>query len=563
MAAQDTSARLLEIQPVSRPDPRQEPAHQARGSTNSTPLGSPGIRPLTKAPVRLAAIVIGLLSVTLAPSVRAAPDQPGTDQIARGKYLADAGDCMACHTNPGGEAFAGGRMMETPFGPLSTPNITPDKATGIGDWTDDQFYRTLHNGVGRNGEYLYPAMPYPWYTKVTRDDALAIKAYLFSLNPVNAPRKPSKLAFPFNIRTGLLAWNQAFFHEGTFQPDPAKSTEVNRGAYLVQGLGHCGECHNGNGLLGNGGIAKPLQGSALQGWYAPNITSDVHEGVGKYSDDQLVSYLKTGQAQGMGAASGPMAETIHDSLSKLSDADLHAMVAYLKSTQPETSYTPTQKSAFTGPQPAGRDVYLNNCVSCHQSNGQGIPGSVASLVGNGAVLAGGPQDVIRTILGGIEAKGTEAPMPAIGTGMSDQDIADVTNYVRQSWGNQAPPTAGPGMAGNLRASTVTALYGPPAGECPKITPQAIAAAVSDRSTGIADSLRAMTPANVLQTVEQILPKIKASAPGLPQADIVNGLTLAYCPIIRQDTRLPEQQKITQLDGFSERVYSELKTNGKE
>ena len=359
---------------------------------------------------------------------------------ARGKYLVDAGDCMACHTNPGGQAFAGGRYMETPFGPISTPNITPDKETGIGDWTDDQFYRVFHEGIGKGGEYLYPAMPYPWYTKVTRDDVLAIKAYLFSLQPVHSPRKPNKMAFPFNIRTGLLAWNEAFFHEGTFQPDPAKSDEVNRGAYLVQGLGHCGECHNGNGLLGNGSMAQPLQGGQIQDWYAPNLTSDVHEGVGKYSNEQLVSYLKTGQAEGMGAASGPMAETIHDSLSKLNDADLHAIVAYLKSTQPEASYTATQKSAFTGPQPVGRDTYLNYCVSCHQSNGQGIPGAVASLVANGVVLARGPQDVIRTILGGIEAKGTDAPMPAIGTGMTDQAIADVTNYVRQAWGNKAPPT---------------------------------------------------------------------------------------------------------------------------
>ena len=206
-----------------------------------------------------------------------------------------------------------------------------------------------------SGEYLYPAMPYPWYTKVTRDDVLAIKAYLFSLKPVHSPPLPNKMAFPFNIRAGLLAWNQAFFHEGTFQPDPAKSAEVNRGAYLVQGLGHCGECHNGRGTLGNGSIAQPLQGGPIQDWYAPNLTSDVHEGIGKYSDDQLVSYLKTGQAQGMGAAAGPMAETIHDSLSKLSDADLHAIAAYLKSTKPEASYVSSQRSDYTGPRlPGGK-----------------------------------------------------------------------------------------------------------------------------------------------------------------------------------------------------------------
>jgi mono/diheme cytochrome c family protein len=502
------------------------------------------------------------LVVGLAPPGLAA-NPPNTDLVARGKYLADAGDCVACHTKPGGEPLSGGRYLPTPFGLLSSPNITPDEQTGIGKISDDQFYRVFHQGIGEHGEYLYPAMPYPWYTKVTRDDVLAIKAYLFSLKAVHSPRLPNKMAFPFNIRTGLLAWDEAFFHEGTFQPDPSKSAEVNRGAYLVQGLGHCGECHNGNGMLGNGAASKPLQGQEIQNWYAPNLTSDVHEGIGKYSDDQLVSYLKTGQAVGMGAAAGPMAETIHDSLSKMTDADLHAIAVYLKSTPAEASYAATQRSSYTGPVPAGRDAYLTHCSSCHQPDGKGIKGSVASLVGNGAVLAGGPQDVIRTILGGLEAKGTEAPMPAVGNGMTDQEIADVTNYVRQAWGNKAPPNAGAGMAGDLRQSTVTALYGPASGACPAISPPSLATAVADPKSGISAALRAMTEATVLQTVEQIVPKVKAAAPHAQQADIVNGLTLAYCPIVRQEAGTSQQQKVGRIGEFSERVYSELQSNGKD
>lgn len=202
------------------------------------------------AKTRLAQIVViatGMLPIALAGSAQAATDQPNSDLVARGKYLSDAGDCVACHSKPGGEPFAGGRELPTPFGTLSTPNITPDKETGIGNWNDDQFYRVFHQGIGKNGEYIYPAMPYPWYTKATRDDVLAIKAYLFTLKPIHSPRLPNKMSFPFNIRTGLLAWNEAFFHEGTFKPDPGKSADVNRGAYLVQGLGHCGACHNGRG----------------------------------------------------------------------------------------------------------------------------------------------------------------------------------------------------------------------------------------------------------------------------------------------------------------------------
>ena len=181
-------------------------------------------------------VLATVLIATLATSAQAAADATA-DLIARGKYLADAGDCVACHTKKDGQPFAGGRYLNTPFGQLASPNITPDKETGIGSWTGDQFYRAFHEGIGKDGEYIYPAMPYPYYTKVTRDDVLAIKAYLFSLQPVHSPQLPNKMAFPFNIRTGLLAWNQLFFREGTFQPDPAKSPEINRGAYLVEGLG--------------------------------------------------------------------------------------------------------------------------------------------------------------------------------------------------------------------------------------------------------------------------------------------------------------------------------------
>ena len=507
--------------------------------------------------------MLGLLAMAMSAPACLAADAPNADLIAKGKYLSDAGDCMACHTKAGGEPYAGGKYLETPFGPLSTPNITPDPETGIGKITDDQFYRVFHEGIGAGGEYLYPAMPYPWYTKVTRDDVLAIKAYLMTLKPVHSERLPNKLAFPFNIRTGLLAWNQAFFHEGTFQPDPGKSAEVNRGAYLVEGLGHCGECHNGNSMLGAGGAAKQLQGGSIQNWYAPNITSDVHQGVGKYSDDQLVSYLKTGQAQGMGAASGPMSETVHDSLSKLNDPDLHAIVAYLKSTKAETTYASTARSDSTGQRPAGQETYLSYCSSCHQTDGKGIQGAVAPLVNNGAVLAKGPQDVLRAILGGIEAKGTDAPMPAVGRGMTDQEIAEATNYVRQAWDNKAPPNAGAGMAGKLRDITPVAYYGPLDGQCPAVAPPDIAAAINDPKTGIQAALQKTTQATVLQTVEQIVPKLKAAVPNAPQADIVNGLTLAYCPVLRNDSTIPQQRKGTEIGGFGERVYSELKSSGKE
>ena len=298
---------------------------------------------------------------------------PGRIRFARGEYLAIVGDCMSCHTAHDGQKFAGGRYMPTPFGPISTPNITPDKQTGIGNWTDDDFYHALHDGIAKGGEHLYPVMPYPWYTKVTRDDVLAIKAYLFSLPPANSPRPPNKLEFPFNVRAGLAVWDELFFHEGTFQPIQGKSAEVNRGAYIVEGLGHCGECHNGHNLLGDTAAAEPLHGGEIEHWYAPNITSDVHEGIGRFTDAQLFAFLKTGLASGMGVVVGPMAETVHDSLSKLTDEDVRAIIAYLRSTAPATSYSSTQETAYTGPVPAGRGCTSTIAPPATNSTGRVSP----------------------------------------------------------------------------------------------------------------------------------------------------------------------------------------------
>ncbi len=492
-----------------------------------------------------------------------APDQTADDPVSRGKYLVDIGDCASCHTGLDAPKFSGGRYMPTPFGPISTPNITPDKETGIGTWTDDDFYRALHMGVAKNGQRLYPVMPYPWYTKVSRDDVMAIKAYLFSLKPVHAPRPPNKLVFPFNIRAGLAVWDHFFLKVGEFKPDPSKSAEVNRGAYIVQGLGHCGECHNGRNLLGDTRWADALQGGPIQHWYAPNLTSDVHDGIGKYSDEQLVSFLKSGVAPGMAVAAGPMAETVHDSLSKLTNSDLHAIVAYLKSTPAEPSYVSSERTAYMGEQPEGRQIYLNNCASCHQLNGEGIPDAIPSLAHNGAVMARGPDDVLRVILGGIEAQGDYAPMPAVGNQLTDQQIADVANYVRQAWGNEAPPNAKAGEVGYLRPRSFTAMSIGPDGQCPKIVQPQLAPVINDPKNGITDALRAMNQDTVLQTAKEIVSKVKSAVPDAKQADIVNSLTIAYCPIVEKDSRIPVNLKVPMLDHFSERVYSELKSNEKE
>ena len=268
---------------------------------------------------------------------RASLDPQNFDQIERGRYLTVAGDCASCHTVPGsGQPFAGGRPIETPFGVVVGANITPDRETGIGAWSDEVFLSALREGKGHEGLLLYPAMPYPYYTKVTERDALAIRAYLNTVRPVRNAVVSNKLPFPFDVREEMTVWNSLYFKGGEFKPDPAKSAEWNRGAYLVEGLGHCGACHTPKSTLGGDDQAHALQGYALQGWFAPNITNDSERGLGGWSVADIVSYLKAGH-NAVTAATGIMAEEISLSSSHMTDADLRAIATYLKDLPGQTS----------------------------------------------------------------------------------------------------------------------------------------------------------------------------------------------------------------------------------
>ena len=478
---------------------------------------------------------------------------PDADLVKRGEYLMRAGDCVACHTAPGGKPLAGGLYMKTPFGEISTPNLTPDKATGIGSWNDDDFYRAIHEGIGQHGEYLYPVFPFPWYTKITREDALAIKAYLFSLPPENSPRKPLKLAFPFNIRAGLLTWRTLFFKAQTFTPDPAQSAEINRGAYLVEGLGHCGECHNRNNLLGASNWSGKLEGGEIEGWYAPNITSDGRQGVGSWTPDQIVTFLKSGAAPGKGVAVGPMLETINDSLRHLTDPDLHAMAAYLKSVAAKET---TKPAAAATPAVAGAQVYLSYCAACHQVDGKGVPGAIPPLAGNGALTAKGGENAVRVVLGGLPAAHGLAPMPALGQGMSDADIAAVINYARTAWGNTAAGDVGAGLVADLRSKTHTLLAANTPGGCPSIADASLAKGIAD--AGVATQLKGVDAADMLDQIDAIVSKLKASAPGASDDDRVNALTAAYCPVVEADKTVAPNARAARLGNFSSLVYGQIK-----
>jgi mono/diheme cytochrome c family protein len=372
-------------------------------------------------------------------------DKQDFNQIERGHYLAIVGDCAACHTLPGsGHEFAGGRPIETPFGTLLAPNITPDPQTGIGAWTDEEFVNALTEGTGRHGTRLYPAMPYTYYTKLTRDDALAIRAYLNTIPAVRNAVKADQLPFPFSMRWTLAAWDKLFFKAGTFHPNPQKSAEWNRGAYLAEGPGHCGMCHTPKNFLGADKTSERLQGYALQGWFAPNITNDRRRGLGSWSVDDIVAYLKTGH-NAAGAATGPMSETLNLSTSKMSDDDLKAIAMYLKD---ETNGGNPDKTASADPpdqtvMKTGGQIYADECSGCHMSNGKGAPGLFPSLNGSAAVQQTDPTSVLHVVLRGALSVGTRpaptAPaMPQFGWILDDDQVAAVVTYIRNTWGNAAP-----------------------------------------------------------------------------------------------------------------------------
>ncbi|MEG0002358.1 MAG: c-type cytochrome [Comamonas sp.] len=368
------------------------------------------------------------------PGAAIAPASPAL--IEKGAYLARAGNCMACHTAQGGAEYAGGRTIETPFGVIHAPNLTPDPETGLGRWTPDAFWRALHHGRSQDGRLLYPAFPYPQYTRVVREDADALFAYLQSLAPVHAPAKAHALTFPFNTQAALAVWRALYFRAEAWQPAADAPAEWNRGAYLVQGLGHCAACHSARNSWGASVEEGLMRGGmmALQDWYAPALGG----ALGPRED--LVRLLKTGVSPSA-SASGPMAEVVFRSTQYLTTTDLQAMATYLQTLPaPQAPATPVAKANDAL---LGAKVYTQHCAQCHGEQGEGRPGAFGALAGNRAVNLADGSNVVRMVLQGgypPATAGNPRPhgMPPFSHQLSDAQIAAVSSYVRQSWGNMAP-----------------------------------------------------------------------------------------------------------------------------
>ena len=381
--------------------------------------------------------------------------------VKKGEYLARAGDCIACHTVRGGKTFAGGLAMATPFGTLYTPNITPDDQYGIGKWSADDFYRAVHTGRSKDGSLLYPAFPFANYTKVTRADSDALYAYLRSVPAVHVPSRPHALRFPFNNRNLLIGWRTLFFREGEYKPDPTRSVEWNRGAYLVEGLGHCSMCHTSINAVGGPVNSAAFAGGLipLQEWYAPSLTSS-EGGLGSWDVKDIASLLKTGVSE-RGAVFGPMAEVVHDSLQYLSDDDIHAMSTYLKTIPqrkeaPEHMQMETSEAYGTELLHEGAKIYHDQCVKCHAANGLGMPPNFPPLANNQSIQMRSAVNPIRMVLNGGYAPSTQDNprpygMPPFAQSLSNEEVAAVVTFIRMSWGNKGTPVS-PQQVANLRSA---------------------------------------------------------------------------------------------------------------
>ncbi|MFP6561016.1 c-type cytochrome [Paraburkholderia sp. B3] len=398
----------------------------------------------------------------------AAADQP--ELVKRGEYLTRMGDCMACHTVDKSRPFAGGLAISTPFGKIYTPNITPDPDTGIGKWSDADFLRAMHEGVGKDGEHLYPAFPYVEFTRVTEQDVLAIRAYLNTVAPVHYTPPPNDLRFPFNLRWLMIFWNLFNFDEGRFVPDPQKSAEYNRGAYLVEGLAHCEECHTPRNFMQGLKKTDRFAGAVQAGWQAYNITPDRTGGIGNWSDDALMAYLATGAAGGHANAAGPMAEVVQNSTQYLTNEDLRSIVAYLHAQQPIEGGVTRARDSWG--QPAiddvttlrgttvtsvnGAQLFIANCATCHNWTGEGIgasaPGAYPALIHNSVAGAASANNLAMVILHGVtrKTKNADVLMPAFGGELTNDQVAAITNYVTKQFGNPQA-TITPDQVGTLRA----------------------------------------------------------------------------------------------------------------
>jgi mono/diheme cytochrome c family protein len=495
-------------------------------------------------------ILLGVSVLFAQSSSRASAQGVSTDPdlVARGKYLATAADCKLCHTSSKDKPYAGGFKVDTPFGPIYTSNITPDPETGIGKWTFKDFKNAVHDGVRADAQFLYPAMPFDSYTKIEESDLKALWAYVQTLRPIKQPNKENGLSFPFDVRYNMLAWRWLYFDEGFFKPDTSKGPLWNRGAYLVQALAHCGDCHTPRNFMGAKIKSRRLQGAQVGDWYAPNITSEALKTVDKWDKARLIAFLRKGAAANS-TALGSMREVVHASLSHLTENDLDAITTYLlNSTESQPAASQEQPAKPTTPLAEttqhGETLYSANCARCHKSDGSGIASMIPPLAENPVVRTARPVDVIAVILRGVPQRDDMAAMPSFAGSLSDQDIADVANYVRRSWRNDAPANATADLVAAWRSSLALPVYASNTArsfKCPTVGPETL-------DPNLLAALGAQVQHEAVDYAG-LVDIYKANRPKASASQTLNALLAAYCPVIAASAK-SDQAKSAALKRFA-------------
>ena len=429
--------------------------------------------------VALAVVVFVALLVfafwpTTTPTLAAVKDADQAALIEKGRYLADAGDCTACHTAKGGKPFAGGLPIASPIGTLYSSNITPDKASGIGSYSLEDFDRAVRHGIAANGSSLYPAMPYPAYARIRDDDMRALYAYfMHGVAPVYAENRANDVPWPLSMRWPLAIWRKVFApapQAVAFDASRYQDPQIARGAYLVQGLGHCGSCHTPRALtlqekaLDESGEAFLSGGPVIDGWLAVNLRGNPADGLGSWTQDDIVATLRSARSATHAVLGGAMGDVVVHSTQHLDDADLQAVAAYLKSLPPTKDQVssfkadPVTARALAAGQEGSRgaELYVDNCAACHRTNGQGEERVFPKIAGNSSVLSQDPVSMIRLVLAGSKLPGTttapsELGMPGFAWRLSDEEVAQLLTFIRSSWGNQAP-AVNAGQVAKLRAT---------------------------------------------------------------------------------------------------------------
>lgn len=417
-------------------------------------------------PVFVALVAVSFLSLGSRSAFSAEQPQPqqtfDAAVIAKGAQLAAIGNCATCHTKHGGKAFAGGRPLSTPFGTIYSTNITPDPETGIGTWSEADFQRAMHDGVGRDARQLYPAFPYDHFTKVTDDDVSAIYAFVMTRDAVHAQTPPNKLLFPMNLRPTIAAWKMFFFKRGVFQPDPSKSEQWNRGAYLVEGLGHCGACHTPRNVFGAEKRGQDFFGGEAEGWHATALNSASPAPV-RWTDAYVLNYLRDGRDELHGVAVGPMAPVVHN-LSRVAEQDVRAIATYVASMTGE----PTAAARSTSNQNAvaakvgaqdviskgsvgsaaesqgeaatreGASIFAGACASCHMPGGMTIVPKPVDLELSSAITAPDPRNLIHIVVEGIwpSAEEKRSVMPGFAGALTDEQVVALVSYIRERFSDR-------------------------------------------------------------------------------------------------------------------------------